>query len=94
MLNILVDPKNTKNNIKFINSVFVSEDNHYKLIENIEDFYVNDDILNSVTESQIFFYEDVKFPNHDDIEDYSLLIDKFEKSILPKLPMHNLYLDS
>lgn len=85
ILNILVDPKNTKNNIKFINSVFVCEDNQYKLIENIADFYVNDEILNSVTETQKIFYEDVKFPNYDDIENYSSLIDKSEKSILPKL---------
>ena len=84
ILEILIDPKN-KDNIEFLGNKFKSKQNSYSLIENIADFYIKDENPDSVTEKQKSFYEDVKFPNYDDIDNFSSLIDKSEKSILPKL---------
>jgi SAM-dependent methyltransferase len=84
ILEILIDPKN-KDNIELLGNKFKSKQNTYSLIENIADFYIKDENPDSVTEKQKSFYEDVKFPNYDDIDNFSSLIDKSEKSILPKL---------
>ena len=84
ILEILIDPKN-KESIELLGNKFKSQQNTYSLIENIADFYIKDENPDSVTEKQKSFYEDVKFPNYDDIDNFSSLIDKSEKSILPKL---------
>ena len=45
----------------------------------IPDLYLPDG--NALTEKQSDFYQDVKFPNYDDYDDFGTLIDKAEKGI-------------
>jgi ubiquinone/menaquinone biosynthesis C-methylase UbiE len=53
-----------------------------EFFDNIPDLYLEDG--NSLTETQSDFYNDVKFPNYDDIEDFGSLLDKSRRSIFGK----------
>ena len=71
----IIDPISKKEidfNKKFENEFF----------DNIPDLYLEDG--NSLTETQSDFYNDVKFPNYDDVEDFGSLLDKSRKSIFGK----------
>ena len=57
-------------------------DNNYESFNDIPDFFIND--LSSLTEIQSEFYNEVKFPNYDNIDDFGTLIEKASKSIFAK----------
>ena len=77
----LIDNKKNQN-LKYIGSkkYFESIDNDKFLVKDgIPDFYVDDG--DKITEAQKIFYEDIKFPNYNGIENFADLIDKAKKSI-------------
>ena len=54
-------------------------------VENdIPNLFINDPDTDETTIKQKNFYEDVKFPNYDDLDDFSSLIHKSEKSMFAK----------
>ena len=55
----------------------------YKKFSNIPDLYLSE--KSDLSNIQSDFYNDVKFPNYDDIENYGSLIDKANKSIFAKM---------
>ena len=62
----------------------------YNFFEKIPDLFLEDG--NSLTEVQSDFYNDVKFPNYDDVEDFGSLLDKlrqnnFVKKLDDEIPM-------
>ena len=59
-----------------------NENFEYKLFKDIPDLFLEDG--NSLTKIQSDFYNDVKFPNYDDVEDFASLLDKSRKSIFVK----------
>ena len=59
-----------------------NESVEFKTFENIPDFFVNDE--STLTTIQSDFYNEVKFPNYDDVDDFGSLIDKASKSIFAK----------
>ena len=68
--------------IKFDKNFFSDSENNFFLINNqIPNFYVSDTETSQVTSLQDKFYNEIKFPNYDDLDDFSLLIDKAKKSI-------------
>lgn len=71
-LNSLINPI-TKEKLDKNNVVFFS---------GIPDLYFND--KNSLTSIQSDFYNDVKFPNYDDIDSFGTLLDKSSKSVFVK----------
>ena len=71
----IVDP-NSKKEID-LNKVFEN-----KLFNDIPDLFIEDG--NSLTNTQSDFYNDVKFPNYDDVEDFGSLLDKSRKSVFGK----------
>lgn len=71
-LNDLINPINKKK-IDIDNINYFSE---------IPDLYFDDN--NSITSTQSEFYNDVKFPNYDDIDNFGTLLDKSAKSIFVK----------
>ena len=79
--NILVHPKK-KTFLKYDDSknCFETEDkNRFGIVRGIPDFFVYDDEKLSLTQSD--FYNEVKFPNYDELDDFGSLLDKSEKSI-------------
>lgn len=77
LLNLLLDKKhnldiyldNDKNILK-------SKKTNYIKKNNIYNFFVNEEISDHVTQKQEKFYEEVKFPNYDGLENYSDLLTK------------------
>jgi hypothetical protein len=59
-----------------LNKLNISEINFFS---EIPDLYFHDQ--NPLTLKQSEFYNDVKFPNYDDIEDFGTLLDKSRNSI-------------
>ena len=59
-----------------------NENFEYKFFKDIPDLFLEDG--NSLTKIQSDFYNDVKFPNYDDVEDFASLLDKSRKSIFVK----------
>jgi ubiquinone/menaquinone biosynthesis C-methylase UbiE len=59
-----------------------NENFEYKFFKDIPDLFLEDG--NSLTKIQSDFYNDVKFPNYDDVEDFASLLDKSRKSIFAK----------
>jgi ubiquinone/menaquinone biosynthesis C-methylase UbiE len=59
-----------------------NENFEYKFFKDIPDLFLEDG--NSLTKIQSDFYNDVKFPNYDDVEDFGSLLDKSRKSIFVK----------
>ena len=59
-----------------------NENFEYKFFKDIPDLFLEDG--NSLTKIQSDFYNDVKFPNYDDVEDFGRLLDKSRRSMLVK----------
>ena len=59
-----------------------NENFEYKFFKDIPDLFLEDG--NSLTKIQSDFYNDVKFPNYDDVEDFGSLLDKLRKNIFVK----------
>ena len=59
-----------------------NENFEYKFFKDIPDLFLEDG--NSLTKIQSDFYNDVKFPNYDDVEDFGSLLDKSRRSIFVK----------
>ena len=77
---ILFHPKK-KTFLKYNNSknCFESGDkNEFNIINGIPDFFIQDSGKLSLTQSN--FYDEVKFPNYDEIDDFISLLNKSEKS--------------
>ncbi len=75
--------KNPVNNNEFIYEWYCDGiDKNDKEFYGIPDFFIEDE--SNLTEKQSDFYNEVKFPNYDDIDDFGTLIDKASKSIFAK----------
>ena len=59
-----------------------NENFEYKFFKDIPDLFLEDG--NPLTKIQSDFYNNVKFPNYDDLEDFASLLDKAKRSILVK----------
>ena len=59
-----------------------NENFEYKFFKDIPDLFLEDG--NSLTKIQSDFYNDVKFPNYEDVEDFGSLLDKSRRSIFVK----------
>ena len=59
-----------------------NENFEYKFFKDIPDLFLEDG--NSLTKIQSDFYNDVKFPNYDNVEDFGSLLDKSRRSIFIK----------
>ena len=59
-----------------------NENFEYKFFKDIPDLFIEDG--NSLTKIQSDFYDDVKFPNYDDVENFGSLLDKSRRSIFVK----------
>ena len=59
-----------------------NENFEYKFFKDIPDLFLEDG--NPLTKIQSDFYNDVKFPNYDDVEDFGSLLDKSRRSIFVK----------
>ena len=59
-----------------------NENFEYKFFKDIPDLFLEDG--NSLTKIQSDFYNDVKFPNYDDVEDFGSLLDKSRRNIFVK----------
>ena len=59
-----------------------NENFEYKFFKDIPDLFLEDG--NSLTKIQSDFYNDIKFPNYDDVEDFGSLLDKSRRSIFAK----------
>ena len=59
-----------------------NENFEYKFFKDIPDLFLEDG--NSLTKIQSDFYNDVKFPNYDDVENFGSLLDKSRRSIFVK----------
>ena len=81
--NILIDPE-TKNPLKYENNYFASESNKYFVENDIISIYLKDEETDDTTSLQKEFYEDVMFPNYDELDDFSSLIEKSEGSMFAK----------
>ena len=71
--------------------------NNINYFSEIPDLYYDD--KNSITSTQSEFYNDVKFPNYDDIDNFGTLLDKSSKSIFAKkldeeIPYHSRVLEA
>ncbi len=72
--------------IEFDKNFFSDSENNFFLINNqIPNFFIGDTETSQVTNLQDKFYNEIKFPNYDDLDDFSLLIDKAKKSIFAKI---------
>ena len=81
--NILVDPE-TKKPLKYEDNYFKSDSNKYFIENDIISLYLKDEETDDTTSLQKEFYEDVMFPNYDDLDDFSSLIEKSEGSMFAK----------
>ena len=70
---ILIDPITQKK---------LAENYSFKYFDHILDLYLNDE--SELTNIQSNFYNDVKFPNYDSIDDFGTLLDKARKSVFAK----------
>ena len=65
-------------NIKIVHpdskkEINLNEKNEYNFFENIPDLFLGDD--SSITSTQSDFYNDVKFPNYDNFNDFASLLE-------------------
>ena len=79
----IINPDNKK-------EVNFNQNIEYNFFEKIPDLFLEDG--NSLTKTQSDFYNDVKFPNYDDVEDFGSLLDKlrqndFVKKLDDEIPM-------
>ena len=97
--NSLVDSKK-KTPIKYNhkeNCFETENDTKFKIINGIPDFFVQEDNKLSLIQSD--FYNKVKFPNYDEIDDFGSLLDKSQKSIFfrkldEEIPMNSKVLEA
>ena len=68
--NLLIDPV-SKKKITFENNNFFSENKKYELVSEILNMFENDNATDDITNKQKKFYEDIMFPNYDDLDDFS-----------------------
>ncbi len=74
-----------KRKLTFNNNFFTDDENKFFLINNsIPDFFIEDSETKKITDIQDKFYNEIKFPNYDDLDDFSSLIDKANKSVFAK----------
>ena len=59
-----------------------NENFEYKFFKDIPDLFLEDG--NSLTKIQSDFYNDVKFPNYEDVEDFGSLLDKSRRNVFVK----------
>ncbi len=71
----IINPDNKK-------EINFNENFEYKFFKDIPDLFLEDG--NSLTKIQSDFYNNVKFPNYDDLEDFASLLDKSRRSIFVK----------
>ena len=96
---ILADKKQNKN-LKYFGDkkCFETVNNEkFTIKEGIPDFFIDDG--DKITNVQKEFYEDIKFPNYNGIENFADLIDKAKKSIFAEklnkeIPMHSKLLEA
>ncbi len=81
--NLIVDPELNKA-LEYNDHYFFNKEKKFYLVDEILDMFSNDPETDEITQKQKIFYEDVKFPNYDDLEDFSMLIEKSEKSYFAK----------
>lgn len=81
----LVDPKNKK-------KLSRKDLAKFKNFSNIYDLFIPDE--SDTTNIQSDFYNDVKFPNYDDTDDFGTLIDKVERSIFAKMLDNEIPMDA
>jgi len=77
---ILVHPKK-KTVLKYnsLKNCFETEDkNKFDIVNGIPDFFKDDN--EKISQIQSKFYNEVKFPNYDEIDDFGTLLDKSERS--------------
>lgn len=77
---LIIDPQ-SKEKISFDGKNFVSKNNEFIINEEILNMFQYDEKTDDITKKQKKFYEDVMFPNYDDLDDFSSLINKSEKSM-------------
>lgn len=83
ILDLIVDPQ-SKVKISFNGKNFISKNNEFIINDEILNMFQNDEKTDEVTKKQKKFYEDVMFPNYDDLDDFSSLIKKSEGSMFAK----------
>ncbi len=76
-----------KFSIKIVNpdskkEINFNENFEFNFFENIPDLFLEDG--NSLTRTQADFYNDIKFPNYDDVDDFGSLLDKSRRNIFVK----------
>ena len=83
ILDLIVDPQ-SKVKISFDGKNFISKNNEFIINDEILNMFQNDEKTDEITKKQKKFYEDVMFPNYDDLDDFSSLIKKSEGSMFAK----------
>ena len=83
ILDLIVDPQ-SKVKISFDWKNFISKNNEFIINDEILNMFQNDEKTDEITKKQKKFYEDVMFPNYDDLDDFSSLIKKSEGSMFAK----------
>ena len=83
ILDLIVDPQ-SKLKISFDGKKFISKNNEFIINDEILNMFQNDEKTDEITKKQKNFYEDVMFPNYDDLDDFSSLIKKSEKSMFAR----------
>lgn len=83
ILDFIIDPQ-SKEKIYFDGKNFISKNNEFIINEEILNMFQNDEKTDETTKKQKKFYEDVMFPNYDDLDDFSSLIKKSEKSMFAR----------
>jgi SAM-dependent methyltransferase len=79
----LFHPESNKQlNYDTIKKEYSLDDYKYKNFESIPDLFISDNDLITINQSE--FYNDTQFPNYDDLDDFTSLIDKAQKSIFAK----------
>jgi SAM-dependent methyltransferase len=79
----LFHPESNKQlNYDPIKKEYSLDDYKYKNFESIPDLFISDNDLITINQSE--FYNDTQFPNYDDLDDFTSLIDKAQKSIFAK----------
>lgn len=78
----LIDPNNNVSVSNKDEIGFKTKDRSFDNFDEIPDLFLPDDGL--LTNIQSDFYDDVRFPNYDNLDDFGTLIDKAPKGIFAK----------
>ena len=82
MVKLFHPESNKQLNYDPIKKEYSVDDYKYKNFESIPDLFISDNDLITINQSE--FYNDTQFPNYDDLDDFTSLIDKAQKSIFAK----------